>query len=504
MNQNIDIPKDKELDKVQFNLVNTTSNPISFDFFNLANLSSVPTSPSTSAPSYSVINNLLVAPFVNIRQALNTNNNTIYCLQIAVNTIDVYDISTNSIITSILLPTSNCFDIAYCPINNSMYVTDYNTGGAFIVVIDCTTNLVSTTIAVGVNEQCSFIQYNPFTNFMYIGVNDIVLVDSFIYFLDCTLNAITPSPLLGTFAFFINFSNVTLSNFIYFGLNTNVRKINCNTLTISPVVIPLGLTTIENNLIFNSSNNYLYVPPNGGSSLVVIDTITDTIFTTIPIPNNFPATAKICQLNTTTNKLFVATTSIGVFDIFDTTTNVFEQTNTISLSTNVLSDLLIDNSTQILFVCDFNGNLYQISTSLTIIPFYVSGSVNYNFFIQNLEYEPIVLFYIRFIASSSNQLLNNLQVTKIDSNGNQIFMPNLINNQVSAWQEQGNIALLKTGELVLDGRTYLNQYILNANSSISFELFYKQLNRDNIKSVNEKLSFQKERLKDLFDDAVEF
>lgn len=501
MNQNIDIPKEKDLEKVQFNLVNTTSSAISFDFFNLANLSNIPTAPSTSVPSYSILNNLLVSPFSTSRQALNTSNNTIYCLQVSTNIIDVYDISTNSVLTSIILPTSNSFAIAYCPINNSMYVTDYNNGSP-IIVIDCTTNLVSTTIAVGINEQLSFIQYNPNTNFMFIGANDIVLVDSLIYFLDCTLNALTPSPLLGTFSFYINFSNVTTGNFIYFGLGFNVRKIDCSFLTILPVVIPIGIT-IENNLIFNSSNNYLYVPPNGGSSLVVIDTITDTTFTTILTPNNFGASAKICQLNTTTNKLFVATTSIGSYDVFDTSTNTYEQTNIISLSTNVLFDLLIDNSTEILFVYDFNGNIYQISTSLSVTPFYVSGSVNYNFFIQNLEYEPIVLFYIRFIASSQNQLLNNLQVTKIDSNGNQIFMPNLINNQVSSWQEQGNIALLKTGELVLDGRTYLNQYVLNANSSISFELFYKQLDRDSIKNVIEKLSFQKERLKDLFDDAVE-
>ena len=48
---------------------------------------------------------------------------------------------------------------------------------------------------------------------------------------------------------------------------------------------------------------------------------------------------------------------------------------------------------------------------------------------------------------------------------------------MDSYQQQGNIAGLKLNGLVFDGRTYINQYVINPNEIVSFEIYYKQLDR---------------------------
>ena len=82
---------------------------------------------------------------------------------------------------------------------------------------------------------------------------------------------------------------------------------------------------------------------------------------------------------------------------------------------------------------------------------------------------------IRLLVENQNQLYNQVQLTKIDSNGNQIFLPDFPINQVSTFQEQGKIAEITLKDIIFDGRTYVNQYQINANENISIEIYYKQI-----------------------------
>ena len=121
-----------------------------------------------------------------------------------------------------------------------------------------------------------------------------------------------------------------------------------------------------------------------------------------------------------------------------------------------------------------SGSLFSVVT-FNATPFFIGGSTNYNTFVNSLNFEPIFIDEIRILTQNQTQLYNQVQFTKIDSNGNQIFFPEFPINEVSAYQQQGNIASLKLNGLVFDGRTYINQYVINPNQVVSFEIYYKQL-----------------------------
>lgn len=469
MQENIQkILNEKDENVVQFNFTNSTSNSISVDLFDTATLSQLPTSP-ISNPTYP-IGNVAIFSAGDYRQVYNSNNNSIYLLNLLNQTISIYDIST-TLVTTLALPTTNAFDLSFCVANNSVYVTDFNAGSP-IIIIDCTLNVVSGTILVNVNEELSFIEYNAINNTMYIGVGDFIAFTNFIYFLDCSTNILTSSVTYPYGSNTINFSNVTTLNFIYFTFNTDIGKINCSTNTITGIFIPITNGT-NNKLIFNSNNNLLYGTEGGSNILFVIDTSNDTFLFDLSLSSNTPSTSKNIRLNNSTNQLFIGVLN-NSFDIFNCETNTLVQTNLLS-TTGLFFDMLYIDSTQTIFTTDTNTLLIPISTQYSITPFYVIGSSNYNSFVNNLNNEPIEIQLIRLVTQSQNQLTNQLQLTTIDSNGNQTFTPNFPINQVSAFQEQGNIGEVPLENIIFDGRTYINQYQFNSNETTSFEIYYKQL-----------------------------
>jgi hypothetical protein len=124
------------------------------------------------------------------------------------------------------------------------------------------------------------------------------------------------------------------------------------------------------------------------------------------------------------------------------------------------------------------NQIVQVTTlGITSTPYYISGSANYNSFVNSLNGEPIEIQMIRLLVENQVQLYNQLQLTKIDSSGNQIFLPDFPINKIDTMQEQGNISEIELNDIVFDGRTYINQYQLNGNESISFEIYYTQLDR---------------------------
>jgi hypothetical protein len=469
MEENIqELLNQKDENVVQFNVINTTNQNQFLDLFNSADL--IPVATSLGNNTYP-IGNISIFSAGQYRQVYNTINNSIYLLDLSTQNINVFDITTQLVIVTIPLPTLNAFDLSFCSVNNSIYVTDFNTGSP-IVIVDCSLNIVSGTITTNVLDEISFIQYNINNNTMYIGVGRSFTSINFIYFLDCSTNTLTSSTSLPLANIQVNFSNVTSSNFIYFTYGNIIRKIDCSTNLITGISISVSSFT-TNNIIFNPNNNLLYGTLNGTTNLYVINTITDTFLFNLSTTSNVPNNSYCLQLNTASNQIFVGVLNNN-YDIFNYFSNTYIQTNQIS-NVGFVVDLLLIQSTQNLFTTDTNTYLTQISTSLTNTPFYISGSTNYNAFVNNLNNEPIFIQMIRLLVQNQNQLNNELQLTTIDSNGNQIFMPNFPINQVSAYQQQGNIGEISVNNVVFDGRTYINNYQLNPYENISFEIYYIQL-----------------------------
>lgn len=477
MEKNIqELLKDKEENIVQFNLVNNTSNDIYVDLFSTSTLTPTPVTNISIPATYPIVQSIgTVVSNSSVCSAICTTNNSIY-YGASNNNVYVYDISTYSTLSVITLAgfVGSCFSISYCSTNNSMYVTE-NSINSSIAVIDCNTNLVTYIPLLNVLDTTNYTVYNPNNNTLYVGITR--AGSSLFYFIDCSTNIITPSPLIAFSPYFF-FSEVTNNNFIYFYDGVNMQKIDCTSNTINLISIPLSLGSVLAQLTYNPSNNNIYVSPQVTSNnMVVYNTVSDSVLTNISFGTTFPF---ISTLNTTTNQLIVTLNTVTAYEvgIVDCNFNTLVQIINYGSSAGSLTTANYISTNGYVWLGDsITPTSYLITNSnFTVIPYYVSGSSNYNTFVNNLNNEPIAIQMIRFFAQNQNQLTNQVQLTTIDSSGFQTFEPNFPINQVSAYQQQGNIGEVELKDIIFDGRTYINQYKLNANETISFEIIYKQLN----------------------------
>ena len=239
-----------------------------------------------------------------------------------------------------------------------------------------------------------------------------------------------------------------------------------------PTIVPNAL----NNIQYSSNNNLLYITGFLTSTIDVVNTITDTYLTSITIPSIYNFVPLLSAINPVTNQLFITdfnTSNPKQYAVIDCNTNSIVSINSLSSILGRTFGVIYNSLTNSMYI---SGSLFSVVT-FTATPFFIGGSVNYNTFVNSFNFEPIFVEEIRILTQNQTQLYNQLQFTKIDSNGNQIFFPEFPITKVDSYQQQGNIATLKLNGLVFDGRTYINQYVINPSQVVSFEIIYKQLDR---------------------------
>lgn len=475
LNDDLHIPTKKYANLVQFTLNNFSASPISVDVGNNFPLQNIPTNPNLVSANTNL--STFNSGGKNINSALNTNTYTLY---VATNTnnVVIYDIATNSTIGSINVGEGQA-GIYYVSLTNTIYVSGAISLNTY--VIDCSTNTISTTL-VGVDISFSMV-FNPNNNLLYgIGASNNVYAIN-------VLTNIVVADILG----FNTPVGITLnptSNLAYVtnSGSDNIFIINCNNNILLTDIISLSPASAPTNLVYNTNNDLLYVANFGTSSVAVCNPVTNTLLFNVTLtPATQPLQPYDLVLNTITNELFI--TSQGndeQYSIFDCNTNSFVQTILISNATNQLNGIIINPDSGILYIAGSNSNnLYGFNSINTPTnPYFVTGSVDYNFFIQNLYYEPIKVEYIRMSTINSSiqaqaPFYNNMQVVEISATGQSKTYSNLPISRIDAWESQ-NIVLLPFKNLIMDGRTYLSNYILNPYSTVTLDIYFNQLNRGSI------------------------
>jgi hypothetical protein len=444
---------EKDENLVQFNVTNITSNPVFLNLFSTFTLSVIPTSPSYSYSPNSVIGNTGIGSPMNYITL--ANNGLIYASDIFSNDIVIINPTTNLTIGSIPLGDDFSGWITYNPINNTLY---NNSITNIVTCIDCNTNTILTTIVVISPNQSAF---NSQQNTLYATTSTNIVV------IDCNTNTIiTTIPVISNYIAYNSTNNLIYTTT---SASNDISIIDCATNTLIGV-LTFNLPTI---LFYISSTNTLYFGNNGGTELGILDCATNTLISSTIIPV-ITGLLESASLDTNLGNVYFGT-SLGYTIILSTTTNLI--TNYLFIASSTISSSVFINTTNEIYFATPSLNTLTILTTQAILgfPYYISGSSNYNAFVNNLNNEPIFISMIRLFVLNQNQLNNQLQLTKIDMNGNQIFMPNFPINQVSPFQDQPNIGEIEFKEIVFDGSTYINQYQLNANESISFEIYYKQL-----------------------------
>jgi uncharacterized delta-60 repeat protein len=372
----------------------------------------------------------------------------------------IVKLNSNGQIISTLNLANNLSDIIYNSNNNVFYGIGTND----LYIISSDGKSIQNIFPLGGNS----ITYNPNNNYLYI------VKASTIYVFDCATNTLITTIGLGGVSSFL--SEVTSSNEIYFFNNTTnlLQKIDCATNTLVLINLPLpNVSTSVSSISYY--NGYLYLMDVSTNIIDIVDTNTDTYFTSITIPAIYNFLPYYSTINPITNQLFITNVnalSSKQYAVIDLPTNTFVSVNLLG-GTGRTYGVIYSQLSNSMYI---SGSLFSVVT-FTASPFFIGGSTNYNTFVNSLNFEPIFIEEIRILTQNQTQLYNQVQFTKIDSNGNQIFFPEFPITKVDSFQEQGNIAGLKLNGLVFDGRTYINQYVINPNQIVSFEIYYKQLDR---------------------------
>jgi uncharacterized delta-60 repeat protein len=345
--------------------------------------------------------------------------------------------------------------------NNNVF---YGTTNTSLYVISSDGQFIQNNVALSV--VMTSIVYNTNNNNLYCLSTNIVEV------YECVTFTLVTTISLGGSNFSQVLSEVTPSNEIYYfdDISNLLQKIDC--LTNTPVAINISLPNVPTSNGLPYYNGYLYVLSNTSNVIDIVDTNTDTYFNSITIPAIYTFNPYISAINPLTNQLFITDSNLSrQFAIIDLPSNTFVSVNTLS-GVGGTYGIVYNSITDSMYI---SGSLFSVVT-FTATPFFISGSANYNTFVNNLNFEPIFVDEIRVLTQNLTQLNNQVQFTKIDSSGNQIFFAEFPINKIDI-EQNNNIAELKLDGLVFDGRTYINQYVINANQVVSFEIYYKQLDR---------------------------
>jgi hypothetical protein len=169
---------------VQFNVVNTTSNPIFVNLFNTSQgLSAIPTSPTYINQPNSIVNSFGATSQKYVDLAINTITGDIYACN-SLSRIYIFN-SVGVPITTLVYVGANFKIMDYNPVNNQLYAVDLATGD--IYVIDCTSFTLTVKITTSI--------LNPTSSTFDITTNTIYYVNNTnkIFSINCATNTQNPN-----------------------------------------------------------------------------------------------------------------------------------------------------------------------------------------------------------------------------------------------------------------------------------------------------------------------
>ena len=462
----------KDFSMIEFDVVNPTSSPFVINLFDTTTLTSVPTSPTGSFPS----NVLSVIPTVTPLQliAYCPINNFIYVCAPALGGVAIIDCATDTAIGSIITGGASPSGITYNPTNNCMYVT--NNGTNTVVQISCSTNTVINTDNTGASPYG--MAYDSVNNRIYIANT----LGGSLSVLDCATSITIATiilPLATPRLLSYNTNNGTI--YATSPLFNDVFVIDCATNTVVGLPIPVG--TSPEGIEYNPSSNTMYVCNLASDTISVIDCATTTVIATIntnPLGIS-PISITYYPLN---NLMYVGSTTSQNILILDCNSNTFLTNNIFTGGNNF--GIAYNNIINSMYVSAGGVGVFNINSPLSP---YITSSFNYNEFIQDIIYNPVWVERIVFYSQSQttfNQVINN---TSKDANGNLMNNPYIPSMSVGTSQFQSGIGKLDfpNAELVLGVNQYLANFTVAPNSDIKLILIYKQLQKIELLTDKEKM-----------------
>jgi YVTN family beta-propeller protein len=250
--------------------------------------------------------------------AVNETTNTIYVTNYGGNTVSAIDGATENV-TTINTGVGPRW-LAVNPVTNKVYVANQD---GKVTVIDGASK-TATSIPVSANLTLSQIAVNTTTNMVYVGNNTPFATG--IVVIDGTTNAITttvPSVVFNTASWGVAVNSVTNKIFVTNNNDGTVTVID----GVSNSAVVVAAPGEPKSIAINSAINRVYVANNGGSAITVIDGATNQTVT-ITVGSEPSSLGVIASLN----RVFVASTGSNSVGVIDTSGALGNSAPTVSIT----------------------------------------------------------------------------------------------------------------------------------------------------------------------------
>lgn len=440
----------------EFDLVNNTASPISYDLFNVNTLNVFETQQQQNVLPNIVTGTLTGTNPLGIKYC--PTNNSMYLLNVLDSTISVLSCDTYSIVFTIPASVGQPAWIAYNSTNNSMYITLNNNT---IRVIDCATNTETTIISVPLLLLIG-IEYCPINNLIYVCSQ----TSGKVGIINCSNNTYVSSITVGVNPRFLAYNTLNDTMYVTNSGSNSVSVINCSTnLVVNTIAVGIQGFKIS----YNSINNSMYFTTNPSNLLGVIDCNNDTLATTITLPS----LGYDVSFNSLLNAMYVTLASISQVSIIDCSTNTINS-NLVAAGNTLAIEFNVTNNS--FFITAFGGGTSTIISPSVFTTSYIGGSFNYNQFLRDIQNNPVLVKDVMFYSSNQSNV-NQVFFTAIkDATGLTVLDPKYPQLSVSVNQMQNSISKVDFGDkgFVLDVTNSFSGVTVAAQSTLKLILVLKQ------------------------------
>ena len=246
--------------------------------------------------------------------------------------------------------------IAYCPINNYMYMC--RRLGRNVAVINCTSNTVVTSINLGTDNYPYGIAYCPTNNCMYVSISN-----GNVKVINCISNSVVATIGVGSEPEGLAYNPVNNRMYVCNGYftNTTVSAINCSTNTVAQTItVGAGPRKIA----YCPVNNYMYVCNHRATTVSVIDCtpVTNTVVENINIGTQYAYAIAYCSIN---NCMYIGVQASGasVYVVSCTSNAVIDTLSSIG----ALEGIVYSQHSNHMYTLDQVGNTIPIDCSTNTI-----------------------------------------------------------------------------------------------------------------------------------------
>jgi YVTN family beta-propeller protein len=235
-------------------------------------------------------------------------NQRIYVTNFGSNTVSVIDTKTNTLVDNPIKVGINPKSIAYDPVNQKMYVTNF--GSNTVSAIDTNTNLPGPAIYVGTSPRS--IAYDPVNAKMYVSLLD----NDTIAAIDTKTNTLVDNPIkVGinpkSIAYDLVNQRMYVTNFGGEGMVSVIETRNNTKLG-----APIKVGSMPQSIIYDPVNQRIYVTNFGSNTVSTINTNSTNQKSYLYIDSPFGL-----AYDPANERLFVSSRDNGQIDIIDTKTN---------------------------------------------------------------------------------------------------------------------------------------------------------------------------------------